>query len=258
MSQNLSKRLAAIALILIINHQAQAQDVVAVLKGPTKVDSAKQAVIIRTDGSKGDSFKFMLSPTVASSFTFKDESTGQLVYLFVPDTEGTYSLAFAATNKAGKLDLAILQITVGPPPAPPKPPVPVPPPVPPDELSRIIAPAYATDIAAGVATQDQRSALANLYRNAAKVTVFDKTLTKPGDVYNTMRLAAPKIGIPDGCLPQTRAAIAAYQKAHLNITAATILDDPTRASMATMFNRIATVLDGLISTTEMEDHSDAK
>lgn len=238
----------------------------AIITGPSSVAEPKRSIILRTEGSVGSTLKFSMSPKVPQSFSFRDDQTGELIFLYIPDNAGVYSVALAATTKEGKVDVTILQTTVGGPVVPtpvdpviptpkPKPVDPVIPPAPiADPLVKLYSDAVATDLAAGVGTKAQIQALADVYRAAAKVTVYNPALTKPQDVYNTMHAAVtkPPALVPDGQLPSLRKAMAdnqsAYFKFPAGVTFATSVDGDkgTRDKMSAYFTRIADALAALV------------
>lgn len=217
----------------------------AVMTGPTAVAQPKTPIIIRTEGSIGKTLKFTMSPKIAQSFSFKDEQTNELVFLYVPEVAGVYSVALAAADATGKIDVAILQTTVAGGPAPLPTPTPTPGPNPDvpinNPLIKLYGDAAATDLAAGVGTKAQISTLATLYGNAAKLTVYNAALTKPQDVYETLHAAAVQQGIPDGALPSLRKAMAMDQKAFFNFPAGVTFatspggDKAARDNMASYF-----------------------
>jgi hypothetical protein len=220
----------------------------AIITGPTQRDAGK-SIIVKSTGSVGKDFHFKVFPPVPETLVLRDADTSELVLLFTAEKEGTYVVVLMAVQ-GDKGDMAGLTIQVGK--GVPIPPTPTPTPTPVDDFTKTIASAYKTDLAAGVGTIAQKNTLASLYKTSAKTTVFDKTITKPNDIYNVLRKATadPMLGLPEGALPQTRQAIADYQKATLKLNNTVLLDDPTRNSIAAMFTRIGQVLDALTTTDE--------
>lgn len=246
----------------------------AALSGP-KESKVNQAVIVRTNGSVGDDFKFKITPSgdYVQNFVFRDLLSGDLIFLFTTSKAGQYTVGLSAgkavkegEKTVGKTDIDLLTIIisdgVGPVPPPlPKPepsPKPEPIPIPQSELTKLLQVAYTTDIGAGVGTANQRLHLSSLYKNSANITVFDVNRKRPSDVYSTMRDVikalknedgSPKI--PDGSLPSLRQAIASYQKNNFKITDtpfSVVADpklDPVRQQMSLMFRQIHESLEQL-------------
>lgn len=250
------KKVLFLALIInqvFINQISYGQDSPkAIISGRTSVATPNQSVMIRSEGSVGKALKFSMSPKVNQAFSFKDSETGELVFLYIPEANGVYSVALAASSGDGsKVDIAIIQTTVGggiptpPGPNPPNPPGPNPPTPINDPLVKIIQDSVVTDIAAGVGTAVQQKNLSDIFRNAAKTTVFNVAMKKPQDIYNVMHAAAasPQGGnIPDGQLPGLRKALSDYQNNYFKFPPGKLLDDATRLSMSTMFIKIADAL----------------
>jgi len=128
---------------------------------------------------------------------------------------------------------------------------PIPPP-PVDPLTVTLSETYTKDNG----TIAQRKVLSSLYRNAAKLTVFDKNFTKPNDIYNALRATINSKELKDALALQgitfdpvtnllnTRKAIADFQVSIIGLPN-TPLTDQSRLLISNTFYRIADSLDAI-------------
>ncbi len=158
----------------------------------------------------------------------------------LPTTSGSFTSAITASNQSGVSPpfTITFNIQAAPPPPPPPPPA--------DPLLTALNAAYAKDIAAGNTTATHKTILSTIYQQAALKTVPDPTLTLPSQVFDAMRaaIANPALNFPASTsLLNVRKAIADYESTSLNLTPSSVLDQPTRQAIASLFTKISQNLD---------------
>lgn len=238
----------SLLLVLFSTPIINAQDVKVEFTGPTKVEAKELAVIkINITGAQSiDKLKYAFQCLPKNTdwypVKFLDGSVG---IMFSTKTQAVYHFFGAFTDEKGNLITASWELTVGEGvPKPPNPPDPPPDTRPVDSLTKVFNDAYALDLAAGVGSTTQKNQLSLLFKNASTITVNDKTLTKPQQIWDVMHNAAVK-AIGDGALPNLRKALAARQKEMLKINASTVLSDDIRAQIGAVLLQISQSLDRL-------------
>jgi len=222
-------------LIVLYTNTAYGQEKFA-LKGP-KERKIGQLAIIKLEGTK-ENVTFDCGPKNDDWKVVKFQENGDYGIIFATEKAGIYHFFAAVADKTGKIETAVHQVVV----VGTSPPIPIAPPI--TDFNKAVIDAVKADIASGNGTENDRKVLAIIYKTAAKITVFDKNITKIPQFYESMDFSAQKF-LNKGVLPMTRNIIAKFQESVVNpeLRPDTVLTDDIRNHFSEIFSKINMALE---------------
>jgi len=191
----------------------------------------------KTTGPLRYKAKFADGTGVTETRTF----AGKFLYMFDAIKDGRDEMIIVPVGAKSETDAKRVTFQVG---QMPRPPTPFDPVTPVDPVKPVLTPFQQT-LAAAIKADGAIPAHVTLYaamwRSAATQTVNDPTITTGAELLKEMQSAVKFLGLPAGSLAKTSRAVAD----ELNLTLAKVgkLDPMTRATIASLFFRVAADLD---------------